>query len=640
MLRIKKIPFIGGNSQSYYFNFKSKKAGSINECPVRIFRSAIDPNNILPPADAGWSEITSQGSIDLIKNQDTNPLSYSVTSNTLTYYNGKKMALQSDSQPAVRDDYAGKVAGSASINPHSAKWAVTASLHSPSQFTSEFSQVNYDNILVQDTNKVGKDGQIHGYIPQQLFSFDLISIVERKYGTIPASDTAGKVQWLKDNIKSWKIKWQGYGANPSGNKAYLDVFNRYGSNKWSLNEIFHSNSMSNTMNIPSTINFTSDYWGTVGNEIGVDGFIHFIAYTDPASTTSDTIVAITNHGIIKYQIIENTTRNGISTVIGVTTNSIALNVAIFGQVAGDNIIKYGDSVAKTAESGTTESIIKITNHGYTINSYVCINNSTRGGAKAKCIVTDIDTLTLVSTINSPNAITGQTSGDSITIFINKATFTAESTVIPSTIYTDYISIDVQLKEQTNYDIYVPENPRRDDGLATAITVQKTFAPVTDDFVGKVSGSTVECPHIAYSGGGGTGQPTTLITPNDTKYEVGISYGNISALDGSISSVSGKVNGGISQQLFSFNLIRIFEDTYGTIPRSTDAVSKVAWLKSNISKLTVNWYGYGSCPQYDDSGTLKTNSSQHQKLHRCALKRIFRPAFETGVPTRILHHRLS
>ena len=33
------------------------------------------------------------------------------------------------------------------------------------------------------------------------------------------------------------------------------------------------------------------------------------------------------------------------------------------------------------------------------------------------------------------------------------------------------------------------------------------------------------------------------------------------------------------------------------------------------------------------------SSQHQKLHRCALQRIFRPAFETGVPTRILHHLL-
>lgn len=32
------------------------------------------------------------------------------------------------------------------------------------------------------------------------------------------------------------------------------------------------------------------------------------------------------------------------------------------------------------------------------------------------------------------------------------------------------------------------------------------------------------------------------------------------------------------------------------------------------------------------------SSQHQKLHRCALKRIFSPVFETVVPTRILHHQ--
>ncbi len=33
-------------------------------------------------------------------------------------------------------------------------------------------------------------------------------------------------------------------------------------------------------------------------------------------------------------------------------------------------------------------------------------------------------------------------------------------------------------------------------------------------------------------------------------------------------------------------------------------------------------------------------SQHQKLHRCALRRIFRPAFRDRVLTRILHHQLT
>lgn len=112
-----------------------------------------------------------------------------------------------------------------------------------------------------------------------------------------------------------------------------------------------------------------------------------------------------------------------------------------------------------------------------------------------------------------------------------------------------------------------------------------------NFVGKVSGSTIANPHV-----GKKYAQTTLIPPSDSLWSEWstINYSNASLLDGSSLSDSGLTPGRMSQQLFSFNLIEHVQRTYGLIPGVTTA-EKVAWLKSNISKLTFNWFGFGSSP---------------------------------------------
>lgn len=115
-----------------------------------------------------------------------------------------------------------------------------------------------------------------------------------------------------------------------------------------------------------------------------------------------------------------------------------------------------------------------------------------------------------------------------------------------------------------------------------------------NFVGKVSGSTTANPHTTKT----TGSATTLFAPTAFTAEFGQSnYDKLTSLDANstVQSAGGSGNAGfIAQHLFSFNLIEHVQRTYGTIPGATTA-DKVVWLKSNLSKLTFNWWGFGSSP---------------------------------------------
>lgn len=116
-----------------------------------------------------------------------------------------------------------------------------------------------------------------------------------------------------------------------------------------------------------------------------------------------------------------------------------------------------------------------------------------------------------------------------------------------------------------------------------------------NFSGKVSGSTTANPHIVKRKSGTAS--STLLAPTgfDVEFSDGVGsvgYGSIQSLDNTLSNPTYPNAGGIAQVLFSFNLIEHVQRTYGTIPGATTA-DKVAWLKNNLSKLTFNWFGFGS-----------------------------------------------
>jgi len=126
-------------------------------------------------------------------------------------------------------------------------------------------------------------------------------------------------------------------------------------------------------------------------------------------------------------------------------------------------------------------------------------------------------------------------------------------------------------------------------IASTLLGNKFVDQSNANFVGKVSGSTVANPHIF-----GRASSTTLTTPGVYAEQIQLSYDQVSKLDATTTSYTLSTNGQISQMLFSFNLISHIQSTYGTIPGATTA-DKVAWLKSNLSKLTFNWWGFGASP---------------------------------------------
>jgi hypothetical protein len=134
-------------------------------------------------------------------------------------------------------------------------------------------------------------------------------------------------------------------------------------------------------------------------------------------------------------------------------------------------------------------------------------------------------------------------------------------VTASTINTDYVNLEVELKQ-------------------TAPTTT-----VKDDFTGKVSGSVVENPHIAKHNIGNA--TTGLLNPTAFPQEYVTGYANVSTLNAVISTISHSGNGVNAQTVFSFNLLEAVKRKYGFTPPN------VQWLKDNITKITANWHGFGS-----------------------------------------------
>jgi len=77
-MKIKNIPFIGGDTAEFEFDFGTKVLGSVTECPLKMYwsiaTSIVNPSNITGNVTTGWQEITTgfgtQALIDQYKNQD------------------------------------------------------------------------------------------------------------------------------------------------------------------------------------------------------------------------------------------------------------------------------------------------------------------------------------------------------------------------------------------------------------------------------------------------------------------------------------------------------------------------------------------------------------------------------------------
>lgn len=112
-----------------------------------------------------------------------------------------------------------------------------------------------------------------------------------------------------------------------------------------------------------------------------------------------------------------------------------------------------------------------------------------------------------------------------------------------------------------------------------------------NFNGKLAGNADLVPHVGkYSAN------TTLLAPSSQTTEFPQPwYTSCVSLDGGIFSNNQTSNGNIGQQLFSFDIIRAITDKFGegVFTDCLTLADKVAKAKTIITKLTGNWFGYGS-----------------------------------------------
>lgn len=189
------------------------------------------------------------------------------------------------------DDLRGKVSGSTKECPHTAFNAWETTLQSPNKKGTEFTQADLNYITALDSNANTTLTSTNGNIPQQRFSFNLIEMIERKFGCqIPGAD---KVRWVKDNVARISFHAYAFGVSANKNKLYCKVhFND--TSTWS------EGATSEYSSLRLIANHTTNA-STLKRIIDSAGFAHFLLTTN-ASNASATAAVHTDYAYIELEL--------------------------------------------------------------------------------------------------------------------------------------------------------------------------------------------------------------------------------------------------------------------------------------------------------------------------------------------------
>lgn len=178
-------------------------------------------------------------------------------------------------------DFKNKISASTEDNPNIIKRAWSTVLENPNstQFT-ERSTGTYGNYSVLDNAIDVLQTSNVGEMSQALISFDLIRGIEKSYGIIPGATTTDKVTWLKNNILSVTGSYWGFGSSSTGNKINFSAWHTT-NNNWTTNTTY------NTRSFIEKLEITLD--GSLPNSIDVNGFVYFLAYSEPSNGTASVI---------------------------------------------------------------------------------------------------------------------------------------------------------------------------------------------------------------------------------------------------------------------------------------------------------------------------------------------------------------
>nr|DAI78567.1 MAG TPA: receptor binding protein [Caudoviricetes sp.] len=329
------LPRDNGSVQQIFYSYEG-----------RVFHRYLLSSSIYYPSysdNAGWIEFTTVGKL-------------------ASAVMGNKFVDQSNA------NFVGKVSGSTTANPHIAKAGYANSLVSPSGFSYELLNADYNAIFsIGGAPQTTGSSLTSGTYALSLFSFNLIEHVQRTYGTIPGTTTTDKVAWLKSNLSKLTFNWWGFGSSVGGNKATVNAW-RNDLNAW--NDFKISNTASTTTKIGYIIE------SPLSAYIDVNGFIHFLAYAEASDGTTASVIN-TDYVELNVELstdiksglanatqssaglqssADKTKLDGISTGANKTTNP-----AINGSIAIDGVptVVYahptGDGSSHVPATGTTNN---------------------------------------------------------------------------------------------------------------------------------------------------------------------------------------------------------------------------------------------------------------------------------------------
>lgn len=445
-------------------------------------------------------------------------------------------------------NFVGKVSGSTTANPHVAKrtsggQSGATSLQNPNsgQFGVE---PNYNEISTLDSTTWFLSVQGNAQIAQEIFSFNLIEQIQRQYGITLSGTTADKVAWLKANLSKLTFNWHGYGSSATGNKANITMW-RASTSIWETSGYMHTGASVAKL----TYNLSAP---SLDIRIDSNGFAHYLAYAEASDGVTPSIIN-TDYAELLVELKTDILSN---LPLATTTTPGAMSPADKAALDGGQKWKMteADGSVTVLASGTDANTLTKTGRTY-INA---AKNNPLGDIGGFYFETD---------------------GYPGFNFATQRALRSSSTV----------SEVAEYFRSLNNGTWQPWKRVIDSMIYGGVLLGNKFVDQSNaNFVGKVSGSTTANPHssaVSYA--------TALQSPDLITLETG-NYTQITALDGSIYSPSTTTANGVAKNRFSFNLIEHVQRTYGTIPGATTA-DKVAWLKNNLSKLTFNWFGFGSSP---------------------------------------------
>jgi hypothetical protein len=466
---------------------------------------------------------------------------------------------------SVKDNYEGKLNANTDLVSHVAKYDRQSTLESPTgTWVGEIASSSYK--LISELTYVGDskvDTSVNGEIAQWIFSFDLIRLVEDKYGEIPRLTTADKVQWLKDNVAKFTFYWWGYGIAPSGNICDLALW-KASTGSWDDNNYTgHTNSTVTKVNAP--VGHSVNY--PVANYVDANGFAHLNAHTD----ASDGVTASTIYtDYVELEIELNVAETGY-TVFQPENPFPKLSENLLFQ-------KYAFPIDHSVTSGLLRTIPEVGVGRYTRNS-----DGTTAETWASFYVTS-DTLLPTTQYTFTFEARGSGAlwahfwnggsdvyGESIQLNDEWQTVTVTTKTTASWSTTPHGQARTNLNDGSTFDIRKIRLNKsyRDVGWTEGLK-KRTL----QNFLGKVAGSTVENPHKSFSKGSATfDSPSTFVSEYATS-----SYDAISKQDAVLRSQPNLTNTVYSQSIYEFDLSHLG--------------LSLKQLKDTIRKFRVEWTGYG------------------------------------------------